>query len=150
MHAPEATAVRCLAFKLTTEENARKSDNEAVILDESFDTLAEKARAAFTGAHSEHLHVRDGEIKGIEAPKPVLTAGNDKFSAYIDARGVHASDLTDQHNEPRLCTHNQSEDAAYRLAAKVWPKVQAATTFSEAWQLLRDAGCKLHYWCAVD
>lgn len=95
--------------------------------------------------------IYDREIRGIDAPKPVLTATVEgEFSASIDSNGVHVSDLSDMHNEPRAITSKQSTAQAYKLAAKAWAKVQAASSFHEATNVLRDAGCSLHHYCAMD
>lgn len=88
--------------------------------------------------------------RGIDAPKPLLTAGNDKWSGSADESGISLRDNQDQYNEPRQCTHRQTHAEAYRLAAKVWEQVQQAETMHQASDILSAAGCKLHYWCAVD
>jgi hypothetical protein len=92
----------------------------------------------------------DDPIRAIDAPKPELTAGNDKWSGRLDNEGVHLRDLTDRNNEPCECTYGQTGAQAYKLAVKVWHKVQAAGTMHEASEILSAAGCKLHYWCSVD
>lgn len=91
------------------------------------------------------------EMRGIDAPRPTLTAGVEgKWSAYADRDGVTIADLSDRMNDPRCITHDQSRARAYDIAARTWSKVTACATFSEAWTLLSDAGCSLHYYCAMD
>ncbi len=91
------------------------------------------------------------EIRGVDAPKPVLTAGvQGQWSGAIDKDGVHLSDDADQHNLPAAITNNQSADKAYKIAKGVWDRVQECKTFSEAYSLLSDSGCRLHYWCRMD
>lgn len=92
----------------------------------------------------------DDPIRAIDAPKPELTAGNEKWNGRLDNDGVHLRDLTDRYNEPCECTHGQTGAQAYKLAAKVWDRVKLAETMHEADEILRAAGCRLHYWCAVD
>lgn len=72
------------------------------------------------------------------------------WSGSLDDDGVHLRDLTDTNNEPTEITHDQAPARAYALGARVWPQVQAAKTMHEAARILRDAGCRLHYFCAVD
>jgi hypothetical protein len=119
----------------------------------SFDSVAAELRAmvqaAALPAHCAGIH--EEEIRGIDAPRPRLTAGLDGvWSGSVDESGVSLSDHTDRFNEPAACTHNQSEARAYDLAARVWPRVRACRTMSEAKDVLRAAGCRLHYWCRVD
>jgi hypothetical protein len=92
----------------------------------------------------------DETCKGIDAPKPKLEAGNDKWLGWADSDGIHLRDLTDRNNEPCECTFKQTNAKAYTLAAKVWDKVKEAETMHGASEVLRAAGCKLHGWCAVD
>ena len=92
----------------------------------------------------------DETCKGIDAPKPELTAGNDKWSGRLDNDGIHLRDLTDRYNEPCERTFKQTGAQAYKLAAKVWEQVRLAQTMHEADAILTAAGCRLHYWCAVD
>jgi hypothetical protein len=91
------------------------------------------------------------EIRGIDAPKEKLTAGKDGvWCGTLDNHGVHLRDLTDPHNEPTMITHRQTNHAAYAMARKVWFRVMQATTMHEASEILRLAGCRLHYYCAMD
>lgn len=92
-----------------------------------------------------------GEIKGIEAPREKLTAGVEGvWSGSADEDGISLADLTDRNNEPREITHDQSKAKAYDLARRVWLRVLHAKTMREAAEILGGAGCKLHYYCAMD
>lgn len=108
------------------------------------------AEAKANGAYSWAFNSHADEIKGIDAPKPKLVAGNDKFSASADNDGIHIADHTDKYNEPREITHNQTNAKAYAIAAKVWDQVKAAADFRQASQILSAAGARLHYYCAMD
>ncbi len=108
------------------------------------------AEAKANGAYSWSLNSHSDEIKGINAPKPKLVAGNDKFSAGADNDGIHLADLTDRFNEPREITSGQTNARAYEIAAKVWDRVQAAEDFRQASNILSAAGARLHYYCAMD
>lgn len=90
-------------------------------------------------------------IRGIDAPRTKLTAGNEKFNAFADQDGIHIYDLTDNINLPAIITAPRQTNAqAYSIAAKVWEKVKTATNFSEAQNILSAAGAKLHYYCQMD
>lgn len=117
--------------------------------DESVSAIMAKIKDSGT---SFPFYVKSFEIKGVDAPRKKLYAGLEGvWSGYVDSNGVHLADLTDKLNEPREITHHsQSYNKAYDLAAKVWDKVQGAKTINEASQILRDAGCKLHFFCAMD
>lgn len=107
------------------------------------------ARAA--GVSADLVAVFDDEtVRGVDAPKPKLTAGNEKWSGYIDEDGVHLEDLSDKNNLPHERTHGQAPDKAYKLAKKVWHLVERAETMGAAAKILREAGCALHGWCAMD
>jgi hypothetical protein len=91
------------------------------------------------------------DVRGIDAPRPTLSARvAGKFSAIVDEHGISLHDEVDQHNEPAMITFGQTSAQAYRLAAKVWDKVAAAASFHDAGEVLRAAGCKLHYYCRMD
>ena len=77
-------------------------------------------------------------IRGVDAPKLVLTAGvAGKWSASASADGITVSDLRDTINEPKSITpSSQSEAQAYKLAAKVWAKVTEAKTYGQAVDVL--------------
>ena len=91
------------------------------------------------------------DIRGVDAPREKLTAGvPHRWSAKVDESGVFVSDDSDRHNEPALCTHQQTNGSAYERAARVWESVRACKSFSEVWEVLSGAGCKLHYWCRMD
>lgn len=109
------------------------------------------SRARVQGIPESDVACYDEEIRGVDAPLPKLVAGNDRWSAVADESGLMLRDLTDQWNEPAACTpHGQEGSQAYRLAAKVWEQLAGAATMSCAMDILRNAGCKLHYWCMVD
>lgn len=121
--------------------------------DMNFDAAVAKVRSVMADNPAGESYVRTYEdtIKGIDAPRVKLLAGvADVWSGSADEDGVSLADLTDHHNEPREITSRQSKAEAYRLAAKVWPQVQACRTMSEAGRVLTAAGCKLHYYCAMD
>lgn len=88
--------------------------------------------------------------KGIHAPKPLLTAGQDGiWSASADESGLTLRQLDDV-NQWTSITHKQTNNAAYSIAAKVWDKVAAAQTMREATEILSNAGAALHSYCAMD
>jgi hypothetical protein len=97
-----------------------------------------------------HLALYDEEIKAIDAPKPLLTAGVEgQWSASADETGIHVRDLMSV-NEWTEITHGQTNARAYAIAKAVWPQVQTAKTRHEASAILRAAGAKLHGYCAMD
>ena len=124
-----------------------------------YDTVAAAVRTIAGNCNYGHdikptmmIHVTEETIRGIDAPKPKLTAGIDGvWSAVADKDGIMMRDLTDAANCPAEHTScKQTHHAAYQIAAKVWETVKAAKTMSEASRVLRDAGAKLHYWCMMD
>lgn len=127
------------------DEGTTSFDSVATLLTNAVD----HARSAGITEHWFAVH-EDQPIRSVDAPKPELTAGNDKWSGQADADGIRLKDLTDRYNEPCEITSGQTAAQAYKLAAKVWPQVQQAQTMHEASKVLREAGCKLHYFCAVD
>ena len=116
-----------------------------VNLDAEFETILSAARELGC-----NICERD-PIRGIDAPKPELTAGVDGvWSASASERGISLADHTDRYNEPREITSGQTCSAAYKLAAKVWDKLANCKTMHEASRILSEAGCRLHYYCAMD
>jgi hypothetical protein len=121
-----------------------------------FDVVAARVgylvgRAREEGVPEGHLGSRVESIRGIDAPRAVLTAGVEgKWSASIDENGVHLRDLNDVNEWTEITAHGQSRAEAYRLAASVWAKVEAATTRRDASHILSAAGCRLHGYCAMD
>ena len=115
-----------------------------------FDLIAQMVRAI--AAKSNRVDVYDQEIRGIDAPRPVLSAGIDGvWSGKADNDGIFLRDLSDANNCPAECTPSgQTNAKAYAVAAKVWDAVRAAKSMHEAGQILRAAGAKLHYWCMMD
>lgn len=120
----------------------------------TFDDVHAAARSLVDAArlpeHCARLYV--DVIRGIDAPRPILTAGVEgKWSARADIGGVSVNDDADRFNEPCVITRSeQTKASAYAIAAKVWDRVKAAATFGEAWAILTNAGWKGHYYCRVD
>ncbi len=97
------------------------------------------------------IAIYDETIRGVDAPVPVLTAGvAGLWSARADKDGLAITDDADKYNEPAMITTRQKHGQAYRLAAKVWTQVQGCATFSQVGDVLKVAGCKLHYYCRMD
>ena len=112
--------------------------------------LAFVAEARAKGVQEWALGVHDEEIKGIAAPREVLTAGVEgKWSASADEGGISMRQLDDP-NEWSEITHRQTYARAYEIARKVWPDVQKAKTLRDAAEVLRGAGARLHGYCAMD
>jgi hypothetical protein len=110
--------------------------------------LLEQARAE--GVRSGVLDLYDETIRGVDAPRPRLTAGvAGVWSASADEDGVCLRSLNDP-NEWTEITHDQTGAAAYAAAAKVWEQMQHAKTRREASDMLHAAGCRLHGFCAMD
>lgn len=125
-----------------------ESKREGVVIEKPFDEVCALFRER---AVSAGLNLNDRELKGVDAPKPVLTAGiPGVWSGRLDNDGVHLRDLTDMNNEPCMITIRQGHNTAYRKAAKVWALVCEAKTMRQASELLGAAGCNLHYYCAMD
>lgn len=149
-----ASAPECYAAAELTNEVLRRLDGLDTEVDfdsvvTMFEHVESHARAA--GIDKCWLSAHEDEpIRAIDAPKPELTAGNEKWSGRLDNEGVHLRDLTDRYNEPCECSHGQTGAQAYKLASKVWSQVKEAKTMGEASSILSAAGCKLHYWCAID
>lgn len=109
----------------------------------------DQARAAGVSEHLVATYLE--EVRGVDAPLPLLVAGNDKWSGKADETGVFLRDLTDLNNEPAMTNrHGQKNSQAYKLAAKVWGQMAGCKTMHEASEVLSAAGVKLHYWCMVD
>ena len=116
-----------------------------------FDTVREEIVDMIERYGISQVRYYDDEIRAIDAPKEKLTAGREGvWSAKADESGIYAADLTDHHNDPRLCTHDQTNARAYAIACKAWPQVERCATFHEVWTVLSNAGARLHYWCAMD
>lgn len=93
----------------------------------------------------------DEEIRGVDAPCVELTAGIDGvWSGWASEEGVSLSDHTDRHNEPAAMSRGRTNTASYKIAAKVWGRVQSAKTMHEASEILSAAGLSMHYWCRMD
>lgn len=124
---------------------------------QTFDEVREKIRwevqeARNAGVPATYVEAYDDEIRGVDAPVAALThVVEGVFGASADEGGVSLSAHNDPYNEWREITpSSQSKGQAYRLAAKVWTKVKECRTLSEASNVLRDAGCRLHGYCAMD
>ena len=124
--------------------------------DADFDAAAELLRNAVEAARAEgvnddfiSLH-EDEPIRGVDAPVEKLEASGDGWRATADENGVTIDDTRDQFNEPCMITTRQKNSQAYRIARKVWDRVMKAASFHEVGDILRDAGCRLHYYCRVD
>lgn len=123
------------------------------VVEADFDAVAKQIETILADEDkTAHVSTYREEIKGIRAPRPVLTAGvQGQFSASADEDGISICDHVDQYNLPRMITPSrQSGSKAYKLAAKVWAAVEQATSFREAGDILSAAGCQLHYYCAMD
>jgi hypothetical protein len=91
------------------------------------------------------------EIRGVDAPLPRREVMHDNFSLTLDTNGAHLRDNRDQINWPTTITsHRQNNRTSYMKALKVWDKLKAATTYYECVELMSDAGCVLHSYCAMD
>jgi len=127
---------------------------EKMASDTPFDKVRDELTALIAEANvpSSYLNLYDEEIRGVDAPREVLTAGVEgKWSASANETGVSINDLVDHYNEPCCITpHDQKGRIAYQKAAKVWPQLESAATFHDACEILRNAGCKLHYYCRMD
>jgi hypothetical protein len=121
--------------------------------DASFDAVAAelKRRVAEAGLPTHCASVAEGETRGIDAPRPKLTAGVEGlWGASADETGVTICRHNDVNGWAEITGSRQTATEAYRLAAKAWPRVRAATTFDEASEILTAAGCKLHGYCMMD
>lgn len=149
-HSLTAGIVNYLAELVGGSAYSGNGTTNAVSFDEVRRTIL--AMIADAGDTSNAVHLYDEECRGVDAPKATLTAGvGGVWSGHVDDNGVYLADLTDQHNDPRSITrHDQANNTAYAFAAKVWARVQEAKTFGEAERILSDAGCRLHYYCAMD
>lgn len=140
---------------LSTITGGRQFDADGVAA-VSFDEVLETIVGIVCGADADlgdHVRCYDETIRGVDAPRPTLTAGIEGvWGGHVDnERGVSLADYTDRHNDPREITrHGQSANKAYELAAKVWDRVKLAKSMSEAGRILSDAGCALHGYCAMD
>ena len=108
------------------------------------------ADARSQGIPESYIGLYREEIRGIDAPVEPLEAKGDGWHATADENGVTVDDTRDQFNEPCMITTRQKNSQAYRIARKVWDRVMKAASFHEAGDILRDAGCKLHYYCRMD
>ena len=97
------------------------------------------------------LTMREDTIKGIHAPRPVLTAGVDgKWAASADVHGISLRQLDDINQWSEITPSSQSAPQAYKIAANVWANVRAASTLREASSILSAAGARLHGYCGLD
>ena len=108
------------------------------------------ADARLQGIPESYIAVYREEIRGVDAPVEKLTAHGDGWNALADENGITVNDTRDLYNEPCMITSRQKKSQAYRLARKVWDRVAKAISFHEVGDILREAGCNLHYFCRVD
>jgi len=108
--------------------------------------------ARLAGVPAGYIHADEDSIRGVDAPMEKLVYSvEDSFGALADENGVCLSALNDPYNQwTEITPSSQSKGQAYRLAAKVWDKVCETKTLSEASDILSQAGCKLHGYCAID
>ena len=147
------------AYGGTNPELQRAHDESLLILhdietcpnDTSFVKMREMINDRAARFASPYITAYQEEIRAVDAPVPVLSAGDGAtWTAEADETGVTVLDERDQNNLPAAITSRQSKGQAYRLARKVWEQVKAAGSFSAACDVLRAAGCKLHYYCRMD
>jgi hypothetical protein len=123
-------------------------------LDTPFDVVRGNLAAIIAEANvpGSYLALYEEEIRGVDAPREPLWVGvPGKWSAGANESGVTIDDLADSFNEPCCITpSSQKGRVAYEKAAKVWHQVELAKSFREACEVLRNAGCKLHYYCRMD
>jgi hypothetical protein len=142
-------ARRAHTLALVVREWAEKLDTSTAFDDAETALRAMVAEYAPLPAYACEVYTDD--IRGVDAPRSPLVAGvAGKWSAKADESGVFVSEDADKYNEPALMTHKQSKAIAYTKAARVWDQVAACQSFSQVWDVLRGAGCQLHYWCRVD
>lgn len=116
----------------------------------ALESIVEKAYSDGVSVNAGRLTLYEEPIKGIEAPAPALTAGVEgKWSAGADETGISLRQHDDP-NEWSEITHGQTGWSAYKAAIKVWSRVKLAKTLSEAREILRSAGARLHGYCAMD
>ncbi len=130
--------------------------HEITLLDSGlgFDEFAAAVRGLYAkytdGLASRNLiGLNEDEIRGVDAPRPMLTAGvRGSWSASADEGGVSVHDIADVNQWTEASRGSAAK--AYEAAAKVWPNVQNARTRREAVLVLEAAGLSLHGWCAMD
>lgn len=83
---------------------------------------------------------------------PRLERRAPRWALRLDHDGVWLRDLTDTNNEPTWITPSSKQKgaAAYKKAAKVVASLDEAARAYDVSEVLREAGCKLHHFCAVD
>ncbi len=122
---------------------------------DDFDRVAAEVRA-LAGPSCD---VEEREIRGVDAPRPKLTAGGTvvgtdgisrRWSAEADHEGIHLRELDDVNEWTEITSSKQKNAQAYTLASRVWEQVRAAPDRYSASKILAAAGCKLHGFCAMD
>lgn len=126
------------------------SDREFDEVTGSIRSIVDQARLADPSIQEWALSYYEESIKALNAPRQKLTAGNDSWSGHADESGIHLVALNDPNEWTEITDHRQTNARAYQIASKVWDRVQSAKTISEAANILRNAGAKLHGYCAVD
>lgn len=112
---------------------------------------------AVSGADHHDINNAKADIPRYEAivtaaRPPILVAGIEGvWSGTCDPmHGISINDYTDQNNLPACITTRQTEGAAYKKGASVWGQVKTCAKFGDVCDVLRAAGCKLHFYCRVD
>lgn len=148
-------AARVIDFLCTTpEQRAARGDCYALecrpvheTRPDDFDAVCEAIRAVAVP----ETRLFEEEIRGIDAPRPTLTAGvPGLWSADADESGVSLQELNDPNQWTEITGSRQTPAKAYELARKVWPAVERAKTRKEASDILHAAGVRLHGYCAMD
>lgn len=110
--------------------------------------LIHDARSA--GVPESYITFYEETIKGINAPRPKLTAGVEgAWSASADENGIHLHAIFEVNGWTEY-TSGQTKARAYDIAKKVWGRVSAARTLREASDILSAAGAKLYGYCDMD
>jgi hypothetical protein len=128
----------------------------ALPLSVPFDVIRAEMGAKFeefrrTAGNPFGIEIHDEEARGVDAPKPPLTAGvPGKWSAPADEDGVSIHALDDVNEWTEITSSSQHKNVAYQKAAKVWDRVRKAKDRHEAHAILTAAGCKLHGFCGRD
>jgi hypothetical protein len=135
---------------------APQAENGGELVDFAFSAVRDSLRAKVATARTHgvpegYVALYEESIKGIKAPRQVLTAGvAGVWGGHADEDGISLSDLKDPNMWREITHHDQSRARAYEIAAKVWPQVQQAKTLHDAAEILRAAGARLHGYCGMD
>lgn len=159
--AEKASEKGSLAIEFYVARLAGKTPNDSInmVIDADYAEVAgtikamvAEARAA--GAETWAINAYDEVIRGVDAPVAPLSASSAKVSVSADESGISIRDLVDANNWPAMISIRQSEQQAYRYAAKVWPAVVEAVAQGAGMyaigDILSNAGCNLHSYCMMD